>query len=148
MGKNARLSVRLEEEARAAVDAFAREERRSKSTVLRELLEEAIRMRRCPGIAFLEGPTGRRTVVAGTGLEVWEVVATYHACGQDFECLASIYDHCTPVQLRSALAYYQRYPEAIDREIQRQEDLTAAEAKTRYPHLFHPASRQQESQDA
>ena len=39
-----------------------------------ELLDEALRQRRAPGVAFVDGATGRRAVLAGTGLEVWEIV--------------------------------------------------------------------------
>ncbi|MFQ5794133.1 MAG: DUF433 domain-containing protein [Candidatus Bipolaricaulia bacterium] len=140
MSKTARVSVRLEEEARKAVEELAKEQHRPKSTVVRELLDEAIRMRRCPGIAFVDGPTGRRPVIAGTGLEVWEVITAYQECSEDFERLKEIYDWLTPIQLRSALAYYRRYPDEIDEEIQRQQALTEEEAENRYPHLFHPAS--------
>lgn len=139
MTKSARVSIRLEEEAREAVEGLAKEERRPKSAVLRELLEEAIRLRRCPGILFLEGPTGRRPVIAGTGLEVWEVIATHQQeCGEDFEKLKKAYDWLTPTQLRSALAYYRLYPQEIDEEIRRQQALTEPEAQKLYPHLFAP----------
>lgn len=140
MPKSARVSLRLEEEAHRAVEEFAREERRPKSTVLRELLGEAIRLRRCPGILFLEGPTGRRPVIAGTGLEVWEVITSWRQeCGEDFEKLRKAYHWLTPTQLRGALAYYRLYPQEIDEEIRRQQALTEQEAKKRYPHLFPPA---------
>ena len=139
MPKTARVSIRLEEGVRAAVERLAEEECRPVSSVIRELLEEAIRMRRCPGIVFVGGPTGRRPVVAGTGLEVWEVVATYRACREDFERLQALYHWLTPTQLRSALAYYRLYPEEIEEEIRRQQALTAEKAEERYPHLMPPS---------
>ena len=36
-------------------------------------------MRRAPGIVFADGPAGRRAAVGGTGLDVWEIVATWRA---------------------------------------------------------------------
>ncbi len=139
MSKSARVSVRLEKGVEQAVEALAREERRAKSAVLRELLQEAIRMRRCPGILFLDGPTGRRPVIAGSGLEVWEVVAAYQQeCQQDFERLRTVYDWLTPTQLRNALTYYRLYTGEIDEEIQRQQALTEGQAQQHYPHLFPP----------
>lgn len=146
MPKSARVSLRLEKEAQQAVEAFAREGRRPQSVVLRELLEEAIRLRRSPGILFLDGPTGRRPVIAGTGLEVWEIIATYQQeCAEDFAELQKTYDWLTPTQLRSALAYYSLYPQEIDEEIRRQQALTEEEAQRRYPQLFSPtrAARRQ-----
>jgi len=115
---------------------LARDERRPFSAVIRDLLEEALRGRRCPGIAFVDGPTGRRPVIAGTGLEVWEVVKAYKGCGEDFAELKKIYDWLTSQQLRSALAYWQLYPEEIEEEIACQEELSEEEARARYPHLF------------
>jgi len=34
-------------------------------------------MRRIPGISFVDSITGPRPAVAGTGLDVWEVIATW-----------------------------------------------------------------------
>ncbi len=63
-------SVRLPDELARMVRSWAEERGRPFSEVLRELLEEAVKMRRCPGIVFADGPSGRRARVAGTGLEV------------------------------------------------------------------------------
>ena len=52
-----------------------------------DLLTEAEKMRRVPGIIFADGPTGRRARIAGTGLEVFEVIASYRGMGQDWERL-------------------------------------------------------------
>src|SRR5215510_14166556 len=53
------------------------------SAMTTTLLIEALKMRRVPGIVMVDGPTGRRAVVAGSGLDVWEIIATWQACGQD-----------------------------------------------------------------
>ncbi|MBA2345920.1 MAG: hypothetical protein H0V83_12655, partial [Rubrobacter sp.] len=45
------------------------------SELATSLLREALRMRRVPGIVFVDGLDSRRAAVAGTGLEVWEIVA-------------------------------------------------------------------------
>jgi hypothetical protein len=47
-----------------------------------ELLGGAVRMRRAPGIVFVDGRTGRRPVIAGTGLEAWKGIASWKAAGQ------------------------------------------------------------------
>ena len=89
-----------------------------------DLLTEAIRMRRAPGIGFADSVTGRRPVVAGTGLDVWEVVATWQALGRDETKLREAYGWLTPAQLRAALGYYRLYPEEIDRRIALDEGWT------------------------
>ena len=79
-----------------------------------ELLEEAIQMRRVPRISFADGPAGRRAVVGGTGLDVWEVVASWRTGSEDFDQLRRSYEWLTEPQLRAALAYYELYPADID----------------------------------
>ena len=37
------------------------------------MLIEAVKMRRCPGVTFADGPTGRRAKIAGTGIDIWEL---------------------------------------------------------------------------
>jgi uncharacterized protein (DUF433 family) len=106
MTKAARVSVRLPSWIQGELKRLAAGERRSLSAVVRDLLEEALRMRRCPGIVFVDGPTGRRPVLAGTGLEVWEVVKAYRDCGEDFEKLKETFDWLSPRQLRDALHYF------------------------------------------
>ncbi|MGI8552778.1 MAG: hypothetical protein ACR2PL_18615 [Dehalococcoidia bacterium] len=43
-----------------------------------ELIHEAAKLRRVPGIVYADGPAGRRARVAGSGIEVFEVIRTYH----------------------------------------------------------------------
>jgi uncharacterized protein (DUF433 family) len=94
------------------------------SALATELLEEALRMRRAPGVAFVDGPAGRRAVVAGTGLDVWGGVATWQAAGKDFSRLRQSYGWLTEPQLRAALAYYELYPEEIDARLRREAQWT------------------------
>ena len=41
------------------------------------LLDEALRMRQCPGIYFADEASGRTAKIGGTGLGVWEVVRDF-----------------------------------------------------------------------
>src|SRR5215471_21043321 len=61
------------------------------SATANELLSEALKMRRCPGILFADGATGRRARIAGTGLDVWEVIATYRSLGNKLKRLGAAY---------------------------------------------------------
>ena len=88
------------------------------------LLEEAIRMRCCPGIVFTSGPAGRRATVAGAGIDVWEVVAKTRVTGRDFRKLQRYYSRLPESQIRSALTYYELYPEEIDARLRREEAMT------------------------
>ena len=98
-----------------------------------ELLEEAIRMRRAPGIVFADGATGRRAVVAGSGVDVWEVIATWKDGGEDFEMLVAGYPGLTQVQLRAALGYYELYPEEIDARLEREAAWTPERVRRELP---------------
>lgn len=91
------------------------------SEVATGLLREAIRMRRVPGVVFMEGPAGRRAALAGTGLDVWEVISTYKSVDGDHERLKESYEWLSGSQLSAALDYYALYPEEIDARIEREE---------------------------
>ena len=77
----------------------------------------------------MDGPTGRRPVLAGAGLEVWEVIRAYKDCGEGFEKIKETLDWLSPWQLRDALHYWRLYPEEIEEELK-------ARAAELYPHLF------------
>lgn len=116
--------LRVSEELEREIAREAAVQGKSWSATTAELLEEAVRMRRAPGILFTTGPSGRRAVVAGTGLDVWEVVATWRQAGEDFGALQASYPWLTEPQLRAALGYYRRYPEEIDERLRREEEWT------------------------
>jgi len=85
-----------------------------------ELLDEALRMRRIPGIGFTDGPAGRRATLVGS-LDVWEIVAAWLAANRDFELLRQDFPWLTEAQLRSALDYFEAYPEEIRERLEREE---------------------------
>jgi uncharacterized protein (DUF433 family) len=74
------------------------------SEVATSLLREAVRMRRVPGVVFMDGANGRRAVIAGTGLDVWEVIVQFREVGESFEELKRCYPWLSEAQLVSALA--------------------------------------------
>jgi uncharacterized protein (DUF433 family) len=112
--------IRIPDDLDRAIERESEARGKSWSAMTTELLDEAMRMRRIPGIAFVDGPAGRRAVVAGTGLDVWEVVATWHACGGSDEALRQSYPWLTEVQIRAALAYYEVFPKEIDVRLHRE----------------------------
>jgi uncharacterized protein (DUF433 family) len=84
------------------------------------LLEEAVRAARVPGIVFVHRRDGRRPVVAFSGLEVWEIVATWKEAAESWDVLRESYDELSEEQLRTAIAYYRAYPEEIDERLERE----------------------------
>ena len=128
-------SLRIPEETIKEIEYLARASKKDFTTVANELIEEAIRAHRCPGIVFTEGVSGKRARIAGTGMEVWEVVATYRSVGEDFERLSKSYHWLTVQQLKSALGYYGVYTAEIDAIIADNEALTPEEIRKRYPFL-------------
>lgn len=132
--------VRVSEELDREIAREAGLRGKSWSATTAELLEEAVRMQRAPGVIFVTGPAGRRAVLAGTGLDVWEVVATWRDVGEGFDSLRMSYPWLTEPQLRAALAYYQLYPQEIDERFRREEAWTPDRARRELPFAV-PRSR-------
>ena len=128
-------SMRFPEEMVREIQGIARQAGKDFSTITKELLEEAIKMHRCPGIVFTEGVSARRARIAGTGIDVWEVVANYKSVGEDFERLHVIYHWLTELQLRAALGYYRAYLKEIDHLITQNENCTKESIHKRHPFL-------------
>ena len=115
--------IRIPDELDRAITQESVTRGKSWSAMTAELLEEGLRMRRAPGIVFADGAAGRRAVVAGTGLDVWEIIATWKE-GETFEALRRSYPWLTEPQLRAALAYYEVYPSEIEVRLEREAQWT------------------------
>ena len=133
-------SLRLPEEAVKEIESLASSTGRDFSGVARDLIIEAVKMRRCPGITFAEGPIGRRPKIAGTGIDVWELIATFKGLGEDYKELKKAYHWLSEQQIRSALSYYALYPEEIDERVASNEALTQEKIIKRFPFLAKPAA--------
>jgi uncharacterized protein (DUF433 family) len=131
MGATITKSLRIPKETVEEIERTARG--RDFSSAANELLSEALKMRRCPGIVFADGPTGRRARVAGTGLDVWEVIASYRSLGRSLKRLKAAYPQLDETKLRAALSYYECYREEIDQRISDNEAWTPRTLKARYP---------------
>ena len=128
-------SLRLSEETVKEIDKLAKERGEDFSATAKNLLEEAIKMRRCPGVMFTLGVSGRRARVAGTGIEVWEIIAQYKSLDNDQKRLQQAFHWLTPGQIKAALGYYAAYPGEIDELIARNEQWTEETLEKRYPAL-------------
>ena len=132
-------TLRLRPQLRAEIDRIARRSRRTFSEVTQDLIEEALRMRECPGIYFADEPGGREAKVAGSGLGVWEVLRDYVAAGRDERALKKALPQLSAAQINACLLYYRRYPQEIDAEIREDAALTPRVIQTRYRGLVSPA---------
>ncbi len=128
-------SLRIPQETVQQIEQLASEFGRDFSSIAKDLLAEAVKMRHCPGITFADGVTGRRARVAGTGLEVWELIATYRSVKQSFKRLKKAYHWLTEQQLRAAVGYYKVYRGEIDLQIKQNESLTKESVFKRHPFL-------------
>ena len=131
--KGVQKSLRLPEETLREIEELSAETGQDFSTITKDLLTEAIKMRRCPGISFGEGVSGRRAKVAGTGIEVWEMIAAYKSVGKDLKKLKKAYHWLSQEQVKAVLSYYSAYPEEIDRLIERNESWTKKKIEERHP---------------
>jgi len=117
------------------IEHLAEASGRDFSSMANELLAESVKVRRCPGVIFADGPSGRRARLAGTGLDVWEVIAAYKSLNRDLVRLRQAYHWLSDAHLRAALGYYAAYPEEIDGQIARNEAWTPGRLAERHPSL-------------
>ena len=93
-------TLQLEESIAEGVENLAKQSGRDFSAVVNELLDETLKMRRVPGIFFVDTPSGRVATIGGTGLGVWEIIMGYRAVDDDWERLREGYHWLTEYQLR------------------------------------------------
>ena len=128
-------SLRIPQETLEEIERIASETGRDFSSVAKDLLAEAIKMRRCPGIVFVDGVSGRRARIAGTGIEVWEVITTYKSVNEDLSRLQKAYHWLTEQQLRAAIGYYTAYRSEIDQLVKQNESWSREMVAKRFPFL-------------
>ncbi len=128
-------SLRVPGDVAREIGDLAEASGRDFSSMANELLAEAVKARRCPGVVFADGPSGRRARIAGTGLDVWEVIATYRSLDRDLDRVRQAYHWLSDAHLRAALGYYAAYPEEIDRQMSRNEAWTPDRLAGRHPSL-------------
>ena len=133
-------SLRIPQETLEEIEKIAHMSSSDFSSIAKDLLTEAIKMRRCPGIVFADGVSGRRARIAGTGLEVWEIIATYKGVNENVKRLRKAYHWLTAQQLRAAIGYYTTYPEEINRQIKLNESWSKEMVAKDYPYLSRSGS--------
>jgi len=129
------ITTSVSADVHAAIEDVARRADRDLASVAAEMLTEAAKMRRVPGIVFADGVRGRVVQIAGTGLEVWEIVERYQAVGESWELLQQEFEWLAELQLRAALAYARAYPEEIAERIQAEERWTPESLYAAHPFM-------------
>src|SRR5437879_8129674 len=127
-------TMRLRRSLRKRLEGLAAHDRRSVAEVAQELLEEALRIRDCPGVYFADEPSGRTAKIGGTGLGVWEVLRDF-VKDDDLKRLRRAFPQLSQSQLTAALMYYRRYPEEICRRVGMNAALTWQAIEVQYPGL-------------
>jgi hypothetical protein len=110
------ISVRLARSTEERVRQIAALEHRSYADTIRLLTEEAIKGRDFPEVMFTEGPTGRRATLRN-GPDVWEIIEPFLLAGRDWTALRESFPHLDESTLRSALRYFERFPEEIEARV-------------------------------
>jgi uncharacterized protein (DUF433 family) len=110
------FSLRLRPQVKSRLLGRAARVETQPRTLAQRYIEEGLRHDDHPLIHFLPSAGGRRSVVLGTGLDVWEVIATVRDNDNDIAATASYLE--IPVGLvEAAVAYYGEYGDEIDRQI-------------------------------
>lgn len=127
-------TMRLRQSLRSELEATAVRTRRSLADVTQELLEEALRMRQCPGIYFADEPSGRTAKIGGTGLGVWEVVRDFSK-DNDADRIRAALPQLSQAQVTAALMYYARYRDEVQARIDANDALTPEVIEKQFPGL-------------
>lgn len=107
-------SFRLTDGTLHLLDERAAEHGESSNALAQRLLDESLRLERHPLLRFREGGSGiRRPALAGTRLDVWQVIETLRAHDNDIESTAD-YFAITPAQVRACVGYYADFQGEID----------------------------------
>lgn len=116
------LSARVAPRTLQRLERRAQLQRRPKSALVEQYLEESLRMDEHPGIAFADGPAGRRAVLAARrGLDIWQIVSTVKANRGSVPDAAQVLV-LSEAEVRIALEYYADHPDEIDEWIRANEE--------------------------
>lgn len=119
-------SFRLDATTIARLDERARVRGETRTSVAERYLNEGLRMDEHPLIVFRDGAAGRRAVLAGTRLDVWQIVDTLEQSDNSVADAAA-YLGVSEAQARAAVRYYAAYKDEIDEWRERMRAITERE---------------------
>ena len=112
-------AIRIESDTLRALRARSAQSGEPLVRLAQRYIDEGMRLEVHPGIAFREGPAGRRSVVVG-GPDVWEVIVAARSAAERGEQLIDALAErigVAPAKIRTAIRYYAEYPDDVDRFI-------------------------------
>ena len=104
---------------RVAASTFEELERRAhergvaRNALTERYIAEGVKMDEHPDIAFRDGTLGRRAILAGTRLDVWQVIETVRTSGNSVQDAAE-YLGLAPSRVQAAIDYYTAYRSEVD----------------------------------
>lgn len=107
------LAFRVRPETAEQLQQRARELGETQTSLVERYIEEGIRTDRHPLITFREGAAGRRPALAGTRLDVWQVIETIRQNGNSVEEVADLLE-LPAARIQACVAYYADYQDEID----------------------------------
>jgi hypothetical protein len=131
-------SFRLQTDTSTRLDQSAAASGMTRTALAERLLDEGLRRIRHPRIDFADGPAGRRPFVLGTGLDVWEIVATIRANNDSTEETAD-YLQVQPAIIEAAARYHAEFGNEIDRWIDANDSMAEREQSLYRQQITHRA---------
>jgi uncharacterized protein (DUF433 family) len=118
-------TVRLDKSLVDALESRARDTGGTFTGTLERYAEEGLRRDAHPLIVFRDGPAGRRAALAGSRLDVWQVIETVRAEGS-VEGAAEYLSLADP-QVQACVSYYAAYQDEVDEWTERMRAAAARE---------------------
>ena len=109
-------SFRLPEELLERIEAESRSSGASITQLVASLLDEGLKIRRFPGVAYRNGPLGRRAALVG-GPDVWEIVRDLaDAPGRGMDRVENVAAETglTAASVLLAADFYSSFPTEVD----------------------------------
>lgn len=139
MSERSVFTLRAQRSTLRALDEEARRYGVPPRTLAERMIEEGVRMRRHPGIVFIDRGGGRDAVIAGRPkLSIWQVAQTVRA--NRTRAAAAKWLALDEASVDRAMAYAADHPDEIEAKI-RQNDEAFERVKRLYPPALAPVRR-------
>src|SRR5437763_1483199 len=124
--KKPSTSFRLPADTLEHLDERARLLGENRTKLVERYVEEGLRRDEHPAIVFREGAAGRRPALAGTRLDVWQVVETVRNEGNSTAGAAE-YLGIPEEQVQACVRYYAAHQDEVDEWAARMRELAERE---------------------
>jgi uncharacterized protein (DUF433 family) len=107
------FSIRVATSIFDELERRAREVAESRNALAERYIAEGVRTDEHPDITFRQGALGRRAAIAGTRLDVWQVMQTVRDHDNSVDAAAE-YLSLPVMKVRAAVRYYAAYRDEVD----------------------------------